>query len=634
MSQAGPKPHEFEDPSWWMKSVMREWWPKPAADLHGSIEPNVVQAASGHTLVVKLQLGPKLALPTGAHVTMEVPATWEAHLGNCFRRAIRTVGNREQVRPGYGAFTDVVCSNPDVGLAWAASYGRIIDLVDVVVTQGEVAPGDEIRIILGPPDGNLIQVQKHAQMAILTVGVDLTGTRQYRRAATHPTIRIVGAWADRLRVFAPAVVPQGEPATLRVLPVDIYSFNTATGYQGTVGLTSEQAVVEPGHVDIDTGLDPFGAEATVRPETPGVHYVTAVDQTRGLSGRSNPITTGWFDGRGVYFGEMHSQMWHSMGTGTTQEFFERGRDVAGLDFCAPANHYNHRFEVTDELWQELVDTCNAFNEPGKFVTMVSYEWAGPGSGHKNIYYRGDTGEFAYWYAGEHKGPEDLWKSLEGRDVLTVPHHPRTSINWSYRNDAHQRLVEICSKWDIAEEAGPRCVQTALAMGQRLGFVGGTDSHYGLANQGSYHVNDGNGLSCVIATEKTRDAIWQALYDRRCYATTGDRIVLDFRLNGQPMGSDLPVDLAAGGSRHIEVRAAGTHRIDRVEIIRNNEVVFEVEPGREVWEGEWTDDGDLAELAFEPTFDYDRPFVYYYLRVRQGNRQMAWASPIWLTQTSA
>ena len=82
----------------------------------------------------------------------------------------------------------------------------------------------------------------------------------------------------------------------------------------------------------------------------------------------------------------------------------------------------------------------------------------------------------------------------GLEALTVPHHPKSmgGADWRFRNDRYQRLVEICSMWDIAEEAGPLSVQTALAMGHRLGFVGGTDSHYGLANQGSFHVNDGNG----------------------------------------------------------------------------------------------------------------------------------------------
>ena len=115
------------------------------------------------------------------------------------------------------------------------------------------------------------------------------------------------------------------------------------------------------------------------------------------------------------------------------------------------------------------------------------------------------------------------------------------------------------------------------MGHRLGFVGGTDSHYGLANQGSYHVNDGNGLACVVAPELTREAIWQALYDRRCYATTGDRILLDFTIDGKPMGSDNPADLRSVGPRHVRMRAAGTASFTRVEVIRNNQVVFSADP---------------------------------------------------------
>ena len=634
MPPATIQPHTFDDTTVWMSQTSREWQFREPVDLHGSIEPDVIEAASGQTFVVTLKAGPKLTIPTGAHITMEVPATWDAYLANCFRRQIKTVGNRDQIRPGYGAFTDVECSNPDVRLELAASWGRILDLVDVVVTDGEVRPGREVRIILGPPDGNLVQVQKHAQGVVLTVGVDLGGDGTYRRAVAHPTLTIIGACADRLRVFAPATVQPGGDFPVRVLPVDIYSFNPATGYRGNVRLLPVNNVTVPERVEIDTESDPKGAATTASVSSPGVHYITATDHAAGISGRSNPIVAGWFLGCGVYFGEMHSQMWHSMGTGTTAEFFEWGRDNAGLDFCAPANHYNCRFEVTDEIWQAMVATCNAFNEPGRFATLVSYEWGGSGgSGHKNVYYRGDHGEFDYWYRDK-KNPDEFWRTFEGRDVLTVPHHPKAGVDWTYRNDTHQRLVEICSKWDIAEEAGPRCVQAALAMGHRLGFVGGTDSHYGLANQGSYHVNDGNGLACAIATELTRDAIWQALYDRRCYATTGDRIVLDFTMDDHPMGSDIPVDLAEAGPRAFAMRVAGTHRVDLVEIVRNNQVVFSIQPRAEVWEGEWTDTDPLPPVAFEPTFSYDRPFVFYYMRVTQGNRQRAWASPTWLTDRGA
>ena len=313
------------------------------------MSPNEVEAASGHTFVATLTLGPDLTLPTGAHITLEVPSTWECHLGNPYPRGLKTVGSREpgQIRKvGYGAFTDVACSRPDVKLALAASWGRHMDLVDVVVQEGELEPGDAVHIILGPPDGNLVQAQRYAQVAIFTVGVDREGDGTYRRAAAHPTVRVVGAHAERFKVFAPAVVQPGEDFSIRVLPVDGYSYNAATGYQGPGAHYSHP---RPGgsrsSVALDQTTTPTGATISAQATQEGIHRVTVVDPATGIAGKSNPIGAGFFPDRCVYFGEMHSQMWHSQGTGTTEEFFQWGRDVAGLDFCAPANHYKMRFEI-------------------------------------------------------------------------------------------------------------------------------------------------------------------------------------------------------------------------------------------------------------------------------------------------
>ncbi len=631
-----PEPRIFDDAGVWMRGITRAWQFLPPVDVRGAITPDVVEAASGHTFVVTLTLGAGVSLPAGAHITLEIPESWDCHLGNCFRRGVRTVGNREQIRAGYGAFADVACSNDDAQLAHAASYGRHLDLLDIVVQAGALEPGDEVRVTLGPPDGNLVQTQKFAQTAIFSVGVDLDGSGAYRRIATFPTVKVLGASADRFRVFAPAVAQAGESFPVRVLPVDVYSFNPATNYAGEARVFAPDGLETQETVRLDTAKQPAGETIAVTAKTGGVHALSVFDPQTGISGKSNPIGAGFLPEGGIYFGEMHSQMWHSMGTGSTAEFFTWGRDAAGLDFCAPANHYNWRFEVTEDIWQNLVADCNRFNAPGRFVTLVSYEWGGvSGSGHKNVYYRGDSGPFHYWYRGEHENPDALWQEMAARglDALTVPHHTKASggVDWRFRNDRYQRLVEICSKWDISEASGPHSVQAALAMGHRLGFVGGTDSHYGLANQGSYHVNDGNGLACVIAPELTRAALWQALHDRRCYATTGDRILLDFTIDGKPMGSDNAADLSGLEPRRLHVRAAGTAPITRVEIVRNNRTIFSADPHRDVWEDEWADTADLSAAAFAPTFPNDRPFVYYYLRLYQANRQRAWSSPIWFTQ---
>jgi hypothetical protein len=190
----------------------------------------------------------------------------------------------------------------------------------------------------------------------------------------------------------------------------------------------------------------------------------------------------------------------------------------------------------------------------------------------------------------------------------------------------QRLVEICSLWGISESGGVHSVQYALSRGHRLGFIGGTDTHFGQPGHGSHGVNEGRGLAAVYAGELTRPAIFDALRDRHCYATTGDRVLLNFRVNDARMGEEveIPVDMP----RKIAVRAEGTGIIEKVEIIRNNQVVYTYAERVLSAEFEWEDDTPLSQIAIPPAYEGDVPFVFYYCRLTQENRQMAWSSPVW------
>ena len=312
MASQALEPRIFEDTHDWFRRINREWQFRPPVDLTCTANPAEVEAASGHSFTFTCTLGPDLSLPAGAHITLEVRDTWDTHLGNCFRKGVRTVGNREQIQAGYGAWTDVTCSNPAVKLKHAASYGRIMDLVDVVVAEGKLQPRDEFCFILGPEDGCRLQAQKFAQVAIFPVGVDRTGNGEYRRAAVHPTVTVVGAYPDRFRVFAPATVVPNTPFNVRILPVDIYSFNPATGYEGSAVLATTPDLELPRSVDLDTDVHPGGVtlSATSTTDT-GIHYITACDPNTGLAGCSNPVGVNFLDGQNIYFGELHSQMWHT-----------------------------------------------------------------------------------------------------------------------------------------------------------------------------------------------------------------------------------------------------------------------------------------------------------------------------------
>ncbi|MFQ6097766.1 MAG: hypothetical protein ACE5O2_08565, partial [Armatimonadota bacterium] len=110
--------------------------------------------------------------------------------------------------------------------------------------------------------------------------------------------------------------------------------------------------------------------------------------------------------------------------------------------------------------------------------------------------------------------------------------------------------------------------------------------------------------------------FDAMYDRRCYATTGTRIVLDFRVNGRVMGSEIVV-ASATDVRTIYVKASGSADLETIEIIRGGESldIFECR-GRE------------AEVEIEDAASIEGG-TFYYVRVVQADGEMAWSSPVWV-----
>ena len=95
----------------------------------------------------------------------------------------------------------------------------------------------------------------------------------------------------------------------------------------------------------------------------------------------------------------------------------------------------------------------------------------------------------------------------------------------------------------------------------------TDDHLGYP--GSY----GMGLAVVLAPELTRSSVMEALWKRRAYGVTGDRIELDFRVNGRMMGNEIPFD----SKREIYVDVVGWDTVDTIEVLKNNQVIHREHP---------------------------------------------------------
>ena len=126
-----------------------------------------------------------------------------------------------------------------------------------------------------------------------------------------------------------------------------------------------------------------------------------------------------------------------------------------------------------------------------------------------------------------------------------------------------------------------------------------------------------GFTGVWAEALTLEAVFAALRDRRCYATTGERIVAEMTVDGLPMGAGAP----PGERREqhtVAFRLVGTERISRVEVLRDGQVVHRIDPYIEEVEDSWTDSGDGARGA-----------RFYYVRARQVDGSAAWLSPVWV-----
>ena len=360
--------------------------------------------------------------------------------------------------------------------------------------------------------------------------------------------------------------------------------------------------------------------------------IDVLNKNIALYGKSNPIKPELFDGMQVYFGDIHGQSQRSIGFGSDEEYFAWARDAELLDFTAPANHYGGRERLTEEIWEETKELCNKYEDPGHFSTMVSYEWGGR-NGHRNVYYRDKIGDILVGKKEEGAKCDTiqkLWGALgnQGLPALTIPHHPKfiSRVDWSISNPEYQRVVEVCSCWGNSEQHGPHSVQHAIKLGHRMGVIGGTDTHFSQPGHSCFGAFDRGGLTVVIAPKLERTNIWDALHDRRCYATTWARILVSFFINNSIMGSELHIN----GERKISGEVIGTADLKSVEIIRNNKVIHCINPKSDEAKVDFIDKENFSDICLKPEVFSSEPFIFYYLRVIQKDEHWAMSSPIWIS----
>lgn len=90
-------------------------------------------------------------------------------------------------------------------------------------------------------------------------------------------------------------------------------------------------------------------------------------------------------------------------------------------------------KVAADTWSKTIEIANRQYKPGKFTTLIGYEWTSSDEGknlHRNVIFRGNTAPLPFT-AVDSRRPEDLWKYLDatrqsGQPVLAIPHNSNLS----------------------------------------------------------------------------------------------------------------------------------------------------------------------------------------------------------------
>ena len=318
-------------------------------------------------------------------------------------------------------------------------------------------------------------------------------------------------------------------------------------------------------------------EAILAAPTDVIRVRGTIDGTA-ISGTSNPaILHATSPATRRWWGDLHGQSSETCGTGPADTYLRYARDDAFLDF---AGHQGNDFELSDTNWAKLKDILNRFNEDGRFVTFLGYEWSGntAAGGDFNVMFRGDDATIhrsALWLLPPHEARDrvcptiaELKRQFAGRDdVMIIPHVGGRYANNNDIDKSFSPLVEIWSTHGEFEWI----FEDAIARGLRVGITAGSDDHtgrLGATRPGRRAFAVKGGLICLSSPALTRDAIWDTIRARSSFATTGERILVSVDAGGIGPGGEV----RAGEPLAFQVAAHGTLPIERIELRRGlNEV---------------------------------------------------------------
>lgn len=544
----------------------------------------------------------------------------------------------------------------------------------IKVVRGYLREGDTITVRLGDrrqgSPGLRVQTFVEPFFEFHTLA-DPIACYHFVPVPEQPIVPVVaGARHDAVAVL-PSRVAVGEAFALRLRSEDIWGNPTGQGaaefrLEASSPVEGLPAAVKVADGEITTTIE------NLRVGAPGDILIRVTDADGRTLCTSNPLRTVAAVDERLVWADFHAQSGETIGTNAAEDYFAFARDTAFLDIVG---HQGNDFQITKEFWAKLNALYEAFDAPGRFVTIPGYEWSGNTAlgGDRNVFFP-TTGRIirrsSHALVPDHADlatdchtAGELFAALkrDKEDVVTFAHVGGRYADIGVAHDvAIETAVEVHSSWGTFEWI----VNDAFDLGFRVGIVANSDGHKGrpgAEGPGASMFGAYGGLTCVQVPELTREAVFAALRARRHYGTTGVRMLLDVgvsfpggaaQFDADPVlgpTTHRPVARASmgaivhteGGSALLSLDVSASAPIERVEIRNGRELVHLHRPYtagarriRVVWSGaeyrgrfrltSWDGRATLTGNGFERAdpinfFNRDRPLK------REGDAALSWIS---------
>jgi hypothetical protein len=427
--------------------------------------------------------------------------------------------------------------------------------------EGRVDPGETVSVTYGDTSGGgpgLKIATVSGESVPMPVYVALEGDGDWMMLPIQPFV-IQGAEVAGVHGFGPSVVAPGETFEFSVRAQDIW-YNRASGDIPAFDILVNGAVA---------ASTAAGSEAIqvlmLSLDEPGPHWFEIRSQGGAIVGGANPVLVTEDPALRIFWGDTHGHSGYAEGIGTVDYFMRFARDEARLDFVT---HSEHDVWLDDAEWQLMRETTAEYDAPGRFIPYLGYEWTmvARNGGHHNVLYRTTEGRervSALIYPTLSGLYQELRSRYAPQDIVVIP-HAHNPGDARHSDPLLEPLIEIMSMHGTFEWF----IRNYLSNGHQVGFVAASDdhlSHPGYSAPSRLTLAQRGGLGAVLAPERSRDAIFDGMRARRTYATTGDRMILDVRLNGALMGERTEF----AEERELRGRVIGTTPIDSITIFKNN-----------------------------------------------------------------